>query len=208
MDKKNVLFILGGGGHARVCIDIAEKMNLWNDIKILDDNENIKEVLNKDVVGKVKGLVSLEANTDVFVAIGNNKIRKRIFESTLKNNLNIVSLIDPSATISQYATINKGTVIMPNVVINANAEIKENCIINSSSVVEHDCVVSKDCHLSPGSILAGGVILKSNVWIGSNSVIKENISITSNVIIGANSFINKNITKAGSYIGLPIKKIN
>lgn len=35
---KEQLVIIGAGGHAKVCYDIAKLMNQWNKIILLDDN--------------------------------------------------------------------------------------------------------------------------------------------------------------------------
>ena len=38
------IVIIGAGGHAKVCYEIAESMNQWSEITILDDKceENVK----------------------------------------------------------------------------------------------------------------------------------------------------------------------
>ena len=38
---KNKLLIIGASGHGKVAADIALKMNIWQNIAFLDDDENI-----------------------------------------------------------------------------------------------------------------------------------------------------------------------
>ena len=51
--KKN-LIIIGAGGHGKVVADIALKMNKWQSIFFLDDNENIGSLMGIKVIGKLK----------------------------------------------------------------------------------------------------------------------------------------------------------
>ena len=39
---KNKLLIIGASGHGKVVADIALKMNKWNAIEFLDDDDKIK----------------------------------------------------------------------------------------------------------------------------------------------------------------------
>ena len=127
------VIIIGAGGHAKVIADIIYKSG-DNLIGFLDDNidlQNKKVFLDKSVIGLVTDCEAIqEKNQEYFfvVGIGNNYIRKEIFE---KCRLNYYTAIHPSAIISNQVQIGKGTVIMANAVINANADIGTNCIINT-----------------------------------------------------------------------------
>ena len=48
---KNKLLIIGESGHGKVVADIALKMNKWQSIDFLDDNENLKTSMGIDVMG-------------------------------------------------------------------------------------------------------------------------------------------------------------
>ena len=49
---KNRLIIIGASGHGKVVADIAVKMNKWQSIAFLDDNESIKVRMDIPVIGK------------------------------------------------------------------------------------------------------------------------------------------------------------
>jgi hypothetical protein len=46
---KNKLIIIGASGRGKVVADIALKMNIWESIEFLDDDESIGTVVIKDI---------------------------------------------------------------------------------------------------------------------------------------------------------------
>lgn len=198
------LIIIGASGHAEVVADIALK-NGYTIAGFLDDNEKTTEVLGYKVLGKVSDCLNYKNDYEFVIGIGNNAVRKRIAEEY--SELDFVTLIHPTASIGLNVTIDKGTVVMPMAVINSCATIGKQTIINSGSVVEHDCQVGDYCLIAPHATLCGVVKIGNNVLMGAGSVINQTLSVCDNVIAGSGCVITKSITEAGTYIGVPAKKI-
>lgn len=198
---KNLL-IIGAGGHGKVCAEIAENMNKWKKIYFIDDN--LKGFVNDfEIKGTISNLNDFDSRSyDVFVAIGDNKLRMKISNKVKKQKFNLISLISPRAIISNNVEILKNVVIMPGVVINTNVTIDEGVIINTASVIEHDCKIGKYSHISPNSTLCGSIEIGELVWIGAGTTIKQNIKIIDDVIVGMGSIVLKNINQKGLYYGL------
>ena len=207
--NKNVV-IIGASGHGKVIADIIIKSG-DNVIGFLDDNidlQNKKVFLDKSVIGLVTDCEAIQEKNQEYlfvVGIGNNYIRKEIFE---KYRLNYYTAIHPSAIISNQVQIGKGTVIMANVVINANADIGTNCIINTGSIVEHDNKIKNNVHISPNATLCGTVEIGELTHIGASATVKNNTTICNECIIGAGAVVVKNIEEKGTYVGVPVKIIN
>ena len=199
------LIIFGGGGHAEVVADIAMK-NGYEIEGFLDDNESISEVIGIKKIGKVSDCLDYKDACDFAIGIGNNAVRKKIFETY--PDLSYVTLIHPTASIGINVEIKKGTVVMPMTVVNACATIGEFCVINSSAVVEHDCRVGDFCLIAPNATVCGVCNIGNEVYMGAGSVVKQVINICDNVTTGSGSVIVKDITEPGTYIGVPVKKIN
>lgn len=198
------LTIIGASGHGRVVADIA-KLNGYNDIVYLDDNENVKACGKYPVVGKVCEAVFHD--NDIFVAIGNASIRKRIMEQFPGKTFPV--LIHPDAVVAEGVKVGKGTVIMAGAIINTDATIGEGCIINTASSVDHDCQVGNFVHVAVGAHLCGTVSVGNETWIGAGVTVSNNISICENCMVGAGSVVVRNVTEKGTYIGVPAKlKIN
>jgi len=204
MDKLNKkLVLIGAGGHAKVCFNIAQKMNQWDEIIVLDDNPNNNYF---EISGSLKEVSKYTKDSDFFVAIGDNENRMSITRKLNELNASIIKLIHPKATIASNVTIEEGSVIMAGVVINSATNIEKGCIINTASSVDHDNKIGKFVHVSPGTHLAGSVTIGNNTWIGIGSNIINDIQIGSNIIIGAGSIVINDIEKTGTYIGTPARK--
>lgn len=197
----NRLVIIGASGHGKVVADIA-RLNGYEDIAFLDDDENVKECAGYPVVGK-----SADAPAgEVFVAVGNAEARKRLTE--LYKDREQPVLIHPSAVVAGDVKIGKGTVIMAGAVINPDARIGKGCIVNTSSSVDHDCVVEDYVHIAVGAHLSGTVAVGEKTWIGTGATVSNNVSICGGCMIGAGAVVIKDIDKPGTYVGVPAKLMN
>ncbi len=195
-DKKKVV-IIGAGGHAHVIADIIVATG-DEVIAFLDDDINAP-----DRKGNIKDYVKYE-DAEFVIGIGNADVRERI-ASTL--NVRWYKAIHPSAIISPSAKIGDGTVVMPNVVINARTVVGNHCIINTGAIVEHDNRIDDLAHISVGAKLGGTVSVGRKTWVGIGATIKNNVSICDNCIVGAGSTVVNHIMEAGTYVGLPSRKI-
>lgn len=202
MKNNKKLLIIGAGGHGKVCAEIAKVMNKWVEI-VFADNKNLKQVNGIKVIKTNTYLEFVPKEYDVFIAIGDNKSRLKIYEKLKPSKYKFPILIHPSANISQHTTIKDGAVIMANSVINSNAEIGNFTIINTSSIVEHDVAIGSFSHLSPNATITGNCKIGDNVWIGASSTIINAVKVSDNIVVGAASLVNKNLVKKGTYIGVP-----
>lgn len=205
MNKKIV--IIGASGHGKVVANIA-KLNEYEEILFIDDDTSKINCGDYLVIGTSNKIDELIAQDYGFiVSIGNNEIRKKIYELLLIKNARLVTLIHPSAVIDESVSIGDGTVIMANVVINSNTVIGNACIVNTASSVDHDCIIKDYVHISPGVNIAGTVTIGYCTWIGIGTEISNNIEITDNSIIGAGSVVIKDILNEGTYVGAPVRKV-
>ncbi len=204
---RKTLIIIGAGGHGKVCLDVAKSMKKWREIYLVDDN-NVGEVINEHmIITNLSGVVNYKDEADVFVAIGNNELRKSILEELINRGYRIANLIHPSVIMGSSIIIGVGTVLMPGVIINASTNIGKGTIINTGVNVDHDCTVNNYVHLSPGTTICGSVIVNDNCWIGSSVTVINNVNITSKCVIGAGSLILSDINVSGTYVGNPLRRI-
>ena len=204
---KDKLIIIGASGHGKVVADIAIKMNKWQSIAFLDDDESIKTSMGLEVIGKTADAFTYKDEADFFVAIGSNATRENIQEKLIEEGLNIVSLIHPSVVIGTDVEIGIGSVVMAGVVINSSSRIGDGCIINTSASLDHDNVIEDYVHISPGVRTAGSVGIGKGAWLGIGSVVSNNVNICSGCKVGAGAVVVKHITEPGTYVGVPVRKV-
>lgn len=205
---KDKLIIIGASGHGKVVADIAIKMNNWENIAFLDDDETVKICMGFDVIGKSADAIKYKNEADFFVAIGNNSVREKVQEELMDEGLNVVSLIHPSVVLGTDVEIDIGTAVMAGVVINSSTRIGKGCIINTSSSLDHDNVIDDYVHISPGASLAGTVKVGKESWLGIGSVVSNNVNICSGCKLGAGAVVVNDITESGTYVGFPVRRID
>ena len=204
---KDKLIIIGASGHGKVVADIAIKMNKWQSIAFLDDDESIKTSMGLEVIGRTADAFTYKDEADFFVAIGSNTTREKIQEKLIEQGINVICLIHPSAVIGTNVEIGFGSVVMAGVVINSSSRIGNGCIINTSSSIDHDNVIENYVHISPGVRTAGSVSIGKGTWLGIGSVISNNVNICSGCKVGAGAVVVKDITEPGTYVGVPVRNI-
>ncbi len=196
----NKLIIIGASGHGKVVADIAG-LNGYKDIVFLDDNDRVNECAGWPVIGKSNDA----SDGEVFVAVGNAKIRKRLMD--LYSDRIQPVLIHPNAVVAKDVSIGIGSVVMAGAIINPGAKVGRGVIVNTSSSIDHDCTVSDFCHIAVGAHLCGTVAVGSETWIGAGATVSNNINICAGCMIGAGAVVIKDIDEPGTYVGVPSRHI-
>lgn len=199
----NKLIIIGASGHGKVVADIAAHCG-YTDIYFLDDNQSMKECMGYPVIGTMETAIEYP-EAEFIVAIGNSKIRKKVQEKLNEANLQITSLIHPSAVVADHVEIGKGTVIMAGAIINPDSKIGVGVIVNTGASVDHDNIIGDYAHISVGSHVAGTVQIGKETWIGAGAIVSNNIKICDECMIGAGAVIVGDIRQKGTYVGIPAR---
>ncbi|PKQ68759.1 acetyltransferase [Labilibaculum manganireducens] len=203
--KRN-LVLVGGGGHCKSVIDVAESSG-YNILGILDTPEQIgNKVLSYEVIGNDDDIVKYVDEAEFLVTVGQIKdvsLRIRLHDKILAAGGKLATIIASTAYVSKYSVIGQGTVIMHNAFVNADVKIGEACIINSFANVEHDSIIGDFCHISTGVMVNGSCVIGNKSFIGSQSVLANNITITSDCVVAVGTTVNKNLKEKGIYFGNP-----
>lgn len=203
--KKN-LILIGGGGHCKSVIDVAESAG-YTICGILDKPSEVgKRVLNHEIIGTDADMDKFAGHAEFVVTVGQIKspdLRIRLHHMLAEAGCKLATIISHTANVSKYATVGEGTVIMHQAVVNANAKIGKGCIINTMANIEHDVIIGDFCHISTGAMVNGECNVGEHCFIGSQSVLNNCISVGADIIVGAGSLVRKNITEKGIYSGNP-----
>ncbi len=199
---KNNISIFGIGGHSRVIVESALLNGFEIDFLYDDDFQKLESNFAPNKIG---GTIDQNFAGPLFIAIGNNKIRKQISDRFPKANWQCI--IHPSAIISKDVVIGEGSVIMAGVIIQPGTRIGKHCIINTGACVDHDCIIADFVHIGPNSSLAGGVSLGEGTFIGIGSSIIPNKTIGSWTNVGAGSVVINDQPDNCTTLGTPAKPI-
>lgn len=195
MEKTKKIYLYGFSGHGLVCADVAKAMG-YEECLFIDDDE-----------GKgLKFSPELE-RADIFISIGSNVARRKVYDRVKAAGWRVVNLIHPSAIISASAKLaEEGILIMPYVVVNAAAVIERGVILNSSCVVEHECFVGEFAHISVGAKCAGNVRVGKGCFVGINAAILPNLSLANGSVLGGGAVLTKNVFEEGIFVGVPARR--
>lgn len=203
-NARKKLVILGAGGHGSVIADIA-RLNGYEEIVFLDD-ACTERVDGYPVVGKIPDYSRYTADADLFIAIGGNATRQRLFRLLIENDASVATLIHPNAVIGENVTVGRGTAVMAGAVVNPGAVIGEGVILNTGSSVDHDCRVGDFVHIAVGAHLCGTVTVGDGSFICAGATVINNVSVCGGATVGAGAVVVRDITEKGIYVGVPAKR--
>ena len=162
--------IIGAGGHAQVVADILWRMRDdaldVTPVAYLDDKAALhgQIFLNVPVVGAVDQLGQIEHEA-VIVAIGNGRIRQKLFATLQQQGERFIIVRHPTAVIAPDVQIGPGSMICANVVVNTGSVIGQNVILNTACTVDHHNQIGDHAHIAPGVHLGG------DVWVGEGALV-------------------------------------
>lgn len=205
----NIVF--GASGHAKELCWLLLKSGIKVDY-VVDVNYLNEYFLNIKIISEEEFLkIDIEKKSKIYIAVGNVKIRKSIFQKLFSNGFvlnNFPNFIHPSVIYnSETVLFGNGILIYPNSTLTTEIELGNFVNINVNASISHECKIHDFCTISPNSSISGNVKLNENVFIGANATLVENIEIIENTIIGAGAVVIKSIYESGTYVGVPAKKI-
>jgi len=204
--SSTTLLLFGAGGHARVVADAALLSAGWRRLLACDrDEARCKGELLPGVALCLPAIAERETTAGVHVSIGNNAARER--EARAWGLERLVSVLHPAASVSSMAQIAAGCFVAAQAVLAPGARLGMAVIVNHGAVVDHDVTVGAFSHIAPGAVLGGGVTIGEQVLVGAGAVVLPGIRVCSGAVLGAGAVVASDIGQAGTYVGVPARKV-
>lgn len=200
------LVILNYGGHARSVADVALSCG-YEELIFIDQSACPGEnFFGHNVISSVEDID--DNSCDAISAAGDNS--KRFQECCLikKIGLNLITLISPSAYIGAGCYIGSGCFVGSHAHLGPQSFVGDGCIINTGAIVEHESRIGKYSHVAVNAAIAGRSIVGDFCMLGIGSSVVDGVSIVDNVVVGAGGVVHRSINKSGTYVGVPVKRIN
>lgn len=184
------LIILGKGGHAAACADLAFSIGGFQSIRMLDADEQ------EGFLRKMKNSKN-HSSTELTLGVGmveSSPLRRQIVDSVAAiGEFRWATLIAQSSTVSKSSQIGEGCQIFPGSVVGAGVRIGRFTIVNSGSIVEHGSVVGDYCHISTGAVVNGDCFIGDESFLGSGSLIRQGIKIPHRTFIRMGERVTQNL---------------
>ena len=155
------LLIVGAGGYGQLVGNIASDCG-YEYIDYLDDSSVL-------ACGTFSDISKVQDSYDgCVVAVGNPKLREKLY--CLINRL--VTLIHPTAWVSNSVVIGNGCVIEAKTVVNNNSIIKDSVFVCAGAVINHDSVIGSYSQIDCNAVVSAGSIVEPYTKIDSCMVFK------------------------------------
>lgn len=205
--------ILGGGGHARVVLDVLRCLKHAVAGVVVPDAVPGTMWHGVPVLGADPWLETPPARAHRFaVGIGHvpgrSTLRQAVYARLVALGLRVPPLVHPAAVVAASATLGAGGQIMAGAVVQPGADIGENALINTGARVDHDCRVGRGAHVAPGAILCGDVRVGDGAFIGAGAVLLPGVSVGDSAEVAAGAVVRHDVPARRRYIpGHPFKPL-
>ena len=164
-----ILGVYGAGGLGREIYEVALRCNAnssrWKEIVFIDDFSEEGPFYGAMRVN-FSTVVSNKDEYECVVAVGEPSSRELLFKKLLAENINVTTLIDPTAIVSPTATILKGVIICEYSTIHTAVRIGANTLIQPFCDVGHDIRIGNHSVLSTYCVPGGGTVFGDRVFVG------------------------------------------
>jgi UDP-perosamine 4-acetyltransferase len=192
--------IFGAGGHAKVVFEILEALGHLV-VGFVDVAGGAATLLGAPVVRDPAAL-SFEG---AIVAIGDNRIRKRVFEEVRAAGYALVNAVHPSAILSPRSTLGAGVVVVAGAIVNVDAVVGDNVILNTGCTVDHDGRIESHSHIAPGTHLGGDVQVGEGAFVGLGGRVLPGVRIGAWATCGAGAVVLRDVPARVTVVGVPAR---
>jgi UDP-perosamine 4-acetyltransferase len=208
--------LIGAGGHSKVVLSILADVGSHSIVGVIDINqsllvsENCCELIMGIPVLSMKALNKFigQKDLDVFLAIGDCRVRAQWWEKMLNMRFSMPNLLSPEAIIHSSVSLGSANVICSGVFIGPEATVGCDNLINTGAILEHETSVGNHCHVAPRSLVAGRSRVADNCFLGAGSVIIDGISVIDFTTLGAGAIAVADIKSPhGIYVGVPARRM-
>jgi sugar O-acyltransferase (sialic acid O-acetyltransferase NeuD family) len=204
------IVIIGAGGHSQVVADVllaaAAHGAQVTPIGFLDDNpvRHNQLLLGLPVLGGLGRLAEIDHDA-VIVAIGDNAVRRRIFQQLSATREVFATAIHPAAVLGSAVEVGAGSVLCARVVVNACARIGANVILNTGCTIDHHNQIGDHAHIAPGVHTGGDVTIGEGGFIGIGATVMPQRCVGAWTTVGAAGLVQRDLPDHVVAIGSPAR---
>lgn len=145
---------------------------------------------------------------EIFLAIGYKHLasRQQLYEE-LAAHIPFGSFVHPAAYVDPSATLGAGTFLSPGCVLDLNVVLEANTFLYPGCVVSHDSRIGAHSFLAPGVRIAGQVQVGARCFLGIGTTIIDNCTLADDVRTGGGTVVTHSLLEAGTYVGVPHRKL-
>lgn len=212
MKENKEIYILGIGHNSIVYIDMLEQIGYT--IKGLyhyNSERTGERYYGYQILGSFDDLYSIGdlSGMNFALSMGENRIRKAVFENIMSMGGSVPTLIHPKADVSKYAQLGVGVVIHSNAVVHPGVNIGNNTVISCNCTLIHQSKLGEHCYVAGNALVGAYVQIGNQVFIGLSAVIiSDKVKlIGDDAVIGAGAVVSLSVESHVVVAGVPARVI-
>jgi sugar O-acyltransferase (sialic acid O-acetyltransferase NeuD family) len=202
--------ILGSGAHGVDILDsLLELGDAFRPVGFLDDRAG-PEVHGFPVLGGLSRAGSLDREIRFVTAIGsvtNYRAKPALIEGLGLERERFISVIHPSASLSQWAQVGLGTVVLQQCTLSAGCRLGDHGLLLPGCRISHDTVVEDYNTLATGVILSGYVRVERNCYLGAGVLVRERLCLGEGCLVGMGGVVIRSVEPGQRVAGNPARPL-
>jgi UDP-perosamine 4-acetyltransferase len=201
------VWVIGGGGHAKVVIATLRAAGEFAIAGVLDDDPRCQgtRILGVEIVADMSLETLPRRGVErAVIAIGANRTRARVAERCA-GRVAWATAVHPRACVAPEVSLGEGTVVFAGAIVQPDTIIGRHAILNTECSVDHDSHVGDFAHVAPGARLAGGVRVGAGSLVGLGAVVLPGQQVGAWATVGAGSVVTSGIPDGAVVMGVPAR---
>ncbi|GAB3414969.1 acetyltransferase [Massilia agilis] len=207
MNGVRPLVLLGGGGHGKVLLALAQAAALpvagvcdpalaaggireWFGVPVLGADDALDR-LDPGAVSLVNGVGQLPRSS----------LREQVFAAARAKGFGFPPLVHPMAWVAPGVVLEEGAQVMAGAIVQPGARLGANTVVNTRASVDHDCAVGAHVHIAPGAVLCGGVHVGDHAFVGAGATLIQGVRIGVRAVIGAGALVVSDVDEGALVLG-------
>lgn len=205
--------VIGASGHGRQVIDAIEASGEHDVVGVLDRAlEPGTEVVGYPVLGgdtELAELASAAGARGYVVAIGDNFTRGLVADRAAgaAPDLELVSVVHPSAVVARDAVFGPGTVLLARSVVSNGSRLGRGVLLGTGASLDHDGVVGDFASLAPGVTTGGGVRIGRYTAVALGADVLHDVTVGEHTVVGAGALVLDDVPDLVVMYGVPARVV-
>ncbi len=211
-DHQTPILIVGTDPEARIALEIADSLDVLAFGFITEEPDEVNKEMNDILVVAELGQKDADTllndkNVKVVIAATQASDRRDLMEAVKTHDAEMVTLVHPSAQISQHAKLEKGCLVNAGVTISPNVLVGDFAYIGAQVSIDVDAEIGDFCTINDGARIGRGCFVDEDAYIGHGAILFPGVKVGHKAMVAAGAVVLQDVPDDASVVGNPAKAV-